>query len=281
MVFNEITVLAPGLLGASLLAAVRQRFPAIRLNVWARREATRNACLDQPWCDAVFSDPGEAVRTADLVVLCAPVDVIPQLAASIAPALRPGTLVTDVGSTKTRLSTECVQALPEHSVFIGSHPMAGSEKQGLEYADADLFENRPCFVTPFEETPVASLSQLIDFWESLGMLVYESSVEEHDRIVASISHLPHLLAAALCAHVAEQPKNWQSLAGQGLKDTTRIAAGSASLWRSIFAHNQVALLEALSQYESHLATFKSALETGDFDRVEKLLDTARQCRSAL
>ncbi len=278
MIFKEICVLAPGLLGASVMAAVHKRNVAERLTAWARREETRKECLAQNWCDAVFETPEEAVANADLVILCAPVDVIPQLAKRIAGSLKSEALVTDVGSTKAFICKQCEAVMPAGIRFIGSHPMAGSEKTGLAHADADLFKNRACFVTPTEHSSPEWVMKLVTFWELLDALVYETNPQEHDQIVASVSHLPHLLAAALCNQLSGAPAIRLAVAGQGLKDTTRVAGGDARLWRSIFEQNRESVLSAITEYEKHIAAFKTAIETYQFSTVEKLLDNARKCR---
>lgn len=276
--FNEICILAPGLLGASLLVAARERALAKRLTLWARREETRQICAQQSWCDSVFETPEDAVKTADLVVICTPVDIIPELTKQIAPKLKAGALVTDVGSTKEHICTTCDAFMPKGVTFIGSHPMAGSEKTGLEHADPQLFQGRPCFVTPLEHTPMESTEWLSTFWEAVGMQIYQADPAEHDTIVANISHLPHLLASALCNKLATNNTNWLKVAGAGLKDHTRIAAGNPKLWRAIFEQNSKALITAVRDTEQHIARMRDALENKDFDQVEKLLEEAKQCR---
>lgn len=277
--FDTICILSPGLLGGSLLRAIRLRSLCKRLTCHARNAATRTQC--ETLCDAVYEHPEDATTKADLIIACAPVDIIPQLVARIAPTLKPGALITDVGSTKAHLCEVCTQALPNTVNFIGSHPMAGSEKQGLAHANAELFVNRPCILTPLASTPRNATSRLEHFWQTLGMHTHRMSPEAHDELVAHISHLPHLLAAMLCHSLSEKPTFWLPLSGQGLRDTTRVAGGDPSLWRAIFADNREALLGALATFKTHAETFEQALRTADWERLENLLETARHTRQTL
>jgi len=202
-VFEQLTILAPGLLGASLGLAARYYALAGRVHVWARRAESRLACQEADWCDGAFADPLEAVGGSDLVVVCTPVDQIVAMTRRIAPGLRQGALVTDVGSTKSRICRLCAHAAPTGTVFVGSHPMAGSEKSGMQHARADLFRGRACLVTPLEETPAGAVEQVAGFWRALGMEVTSMSPEKHDEIVAHISHLPHKLVEAFRATLEE------------------------------------------------------------------------------
>ncbi|NQY32078.1 MAG: prephenate dehydrogenase/arogenate dehydrogenase family protein, partial [Coraliomargarita sp.] len=148
--FPQITILGPGLLGASLAMAVKSRGLCERIATWSRRPETRAKCSSQNWCDAVFDSPEAAVSGSQLVVVCTPVQTIVPLLQQVAPSLTPGALVTDVGSTKSLICRESRDVLPENCEFIGSHPMAGSEQTGMEFADAELFENAACILTPLQ-----------------------------------------------------------------------------------------------------------------------------------
>jgi len=283
--FEQITILGPGLLGGSLMAAARERGLAGRLHAWSRRAETRARCASQPWCDAVLPTPSEAVAGAGLVVICTPVEHIVPLLAAIAPALAPEALVTDVGSTKSLIARHGVAALAEAGrgdvSFIGSHPMAGSEKTGLENATAELFEGRVCFLTPLTGTPAPALDRLAAFWRAAGMEVVTASPEEHDEVAAHVSHLPHALASVLCAFLAGRDPGWRNLAGAGLRDTTRIAAGDPALWRSIFSQNREEVLRALDGFEAELQRFRAALHNGDDLGVRSLLERGQAYRNAL
>ncbi|MCD8482820.1 MAG: prephenate dehydrogenase/arogenate dehydrogenase family protein [Verrucomicrobia bacterium] len=278
--FNRIAILAPGLLGASLAKAVRERSLAGHISIWARRAEIRATCLADGIADSVHSEPAEAVTGADLVVLCAPVARLAELAALCVHGLKPGCIVTDVGSTKSKVCSNCTEVMPEGVTFIGSHPMAGSEKSGMEYADAHLFANRTVIVTPTGQPCTAQL-KLEAFWRAIGMNVVTLDPETHDRAVAHISHLPHFLASALAAHLAQMPDNWASLCGNGLRDTTRIAAGSPTLWKEIFQENKSELLAAIRTFSQQLAQMELVVESENFDQLERILHSAKQYRDRL
>lgn len=278
--FDQITILAPGLLGASLGMAAKASQLARTVKVWARREEVREACLRMDWCDAGFAGLEASVEGSELAIVCAPVDIIPELVEQIRPHLGGGALITDVGSTKAAICRQCKDQAGL-ARFVGSHPMAGSEKSGLEHARADLFMDRPCIVTPLESTPEASLRRITAFWEGVGMRVHAVSPEEHDRIVAHISHLPHLVASLLARQLGGSPAEWAALAGNGLRDTTRVAAGSPAIWRSIFANNSAEVMHALTGLEEQLACCKSLMARQDWSAMEQFLADGQRFRKGL
>jgi prephenate dehydrogenase len=279
--FAQLTVLAPGLLGGSVARAVRAAGLAKRIVLWARRPETRAALRGQPWCDAAPDTPEEAVAGASLVVIASPVDQIAALAARIAPALPAAALITDVGSVKATVCRDATAALGERAVFVGAHPMAGSEKTGWEHSRADLFQGRACFVTPLPETPAAALETVASFWRVLGCRVTAVSPAEHDRIVAHISHLPQLAASALCAALAGRDPGWRDFAGGGLRDTTRIAGSDPELWRTILAQNRTEMLAALDLYLGELQGLRAALAEGDLAAVTEVLQRGRAYRAGI
>jgi cyclohexadieny/prephenate dehydrogenase len=279
--FKQITILGPGLLGASLLQAAKRRGLCLRTAAWSRRAETRAKCEGQPWCDAVFADAGKAVAKADLVVVCTPVDTIVPLLGEIAPKLKKGALVTDVGSTKSLISRLGRAALPKKVGFVGSHPMAGSEKAGLEHADAELFEGRACFVTPLVNTPAKDVDRVTRFWKALGMEVSTTTPEAHDEIVAHLSHLPHLLASAFCAYLGTRDPQWAHFAGPGLRDTTRVAAGDPALWKSIALENREEILRALDGFQNELDKLRATLHNAQPFALQHILERGRDFRVRL
>jgi cyclohexadieny/prephenate dehydrogenase len=280
-VFRQVTIIAPGLLGASLGMACRERHLASRLLVWARRPEARASCLEAGWCDAAPESLLDAVRGSDLLVLCPPVAAIVPLVEEIAPALAPGALLTDVGSTKGQICAAAPGLLPPGRHFVGAHPMAGSEKSGMEHADAGLFAGRPCFITPATETDPAAVARIEAFWQAVGMRIHRARPEEHDALVAHVSHLPHLVATALSVTLGRETPGAERLAGGGLRDTTRVAAGSPPMWRAICEQNRDALLGALEDFRESLGAVTGALERNDFDELEALLEEGRQFRLLL
>jgi prephenate dehydrogenase len=275
----QLTILAPGLLGASVARAARARGAAQRIVLWARRPEVRLELGKQPWCDAVADTPENAVREASLVVIAAPVDRIIALAQQIAPALPAGAVVTDVGSVKGDIARLGHAALsPTRQHFVGAHPMAGSEKTGWEHGTETLFAQRTCFVTPLPETDPRAVDVVIAFWNELGAEVVTVTPDQHDEIVAHISHLPQVIASALCAFLSTRNPAWRNYAGGGLRDTTRIAASDPQLWRSILEQNRDEVLRALRQFEDELHQFQIALANRDYVDVAARMDRAKAYR---
>lgn len=279
--FSTIAILGPGLLGASAGIAAHQACAAKRIVAWARKSDVRVLCEQSDWCDAVFADIKEAVVDADLVVICTPVHTILPIYASIAHHLKPGAIVTDVGSTKSLIVRDARSHTPEDSYFIGSHPMAGSDKSGFSSGRGDLFQNRACLVTPLSDTPSAPLDKVVRFWGSLGMHVHTVSPEDHDEIVANISHLPHILASALCSYLDTRPHTWRDFAGGGLRDTTRIAGGDPGLWREIIEQNSDEILRALRGFQDELHTLESALRNKQTATIMNILQRGKDYRARL
>jgi cyclohexadieny/prephenate dehydrogenase len=278
---TEITILAPGLLGATVAMAVKERQLTKRISVWARRAETRTQCSHLPWCDQVFEHAQEAVASADLVVVCSPVQTIPALVSRIAPHLKPGGIVTDVGSTKNQICKHCHDVMPPENQFIGAHPIAGSEKTGHEHADPNLLKNKACLVTPLPETNPESIQKIVEFWTRIGMNVSILSPQEHDKIVACISHLPHLLATCLCNALARKDETWKQYAGTGLLDTTRIAAGSPDMWKGIIKHNREEILYAIGDLENELQRLKTAICKEQFSNILHILHSGKNYRDKL
>ena len=276
---KHLAILAPGLLGASVARAARARGQAQTITLWARRPEVRAALLGQPWVDHVADTPEQAVAHASLVVLAAPVEKIIELDRQIAPHLAHGAIVTDVGSVKTPIcAAAAAHSRPRGACFIGSHPMAGSEKTGWEHGTPALFEGRVTFVTPAADTPPAALQTLVEFWRALGSTVVTEPPAKHDEIVAHISHLPQAVATSLACALAGKDGQWRHLAGNGLRDTTRIAASDATMWVEIFQHNRDAVLHALARQEEELGAFRRALEQSDWPEIRARLERGKHWR---
>ncbi|MDX2187471.1 MAG: prephenate dehydrogenase/arogenate dehydrogenase family protein [Opitutaceae bacterium] len=273
---KQLTVLAPGLLGGSVAMAAHAKGLASRTVIWARRPEVRAALETQSWCQGTPATLAEAVKDADFVVLAAPVERIIELSRDIAPHLAPEGVVTDVGSVKGHLSRMCHAALGGR--FVGAHPMAGSAKTGWENGEANLFENRTCFVTPLPETRPEANERVARFWMGTGSRVFTVTPDEHDEIVANISHLPQALATSLCSRLAALPSAWREFAGGGLRDTTRIASSDATMWIEIFQQNRDEVLRALGGFEDELHGLKAAITNRDWPEVRARLERGKQYR---
>ena len=261
--------------------AIHENRLAKKIVIWARRPETRKLCREQPWCDEVYGSNAKAVKGSDFVAICAPVTVIPDLAAAIAPHLAGGTIVTDVGSTKEYICNACEAALPEDVFFVGSHPMAGSEKSGPEHASSQLFSDLPCLITPLAKTPPQAINTVQDFWEKVGMHLHQLDPESHDAIAAQISHLPHLLAIGLCYYLSDKDSSLKFYAGNGLRDTTRIASGNTELWRGILSENRHAILKAMDQFSSIWDHLRNLLSEPESPALLEVLQQAKTYRDTL
>jgi cyclohexadieny/prephenate dehydrogenase len=275
---DQLTILAPGLLGGSVARAAKARGAARRIVVWARRPETRLALGDQAWCSAVAATPEEAVAGSDFVVIAAPVDRIVPLVRQVAAFVKDGAVVCDVGSVKGEISRMGHEALNGKAHFVGAHPMAGSEKTGWEHGNADLFEGRTCFVTPVGATLPDAVTKVVSFWRDLGAEVVTIDPDRHDEIVAHISHLPQILASSLCAFLATRDPGWRNFAGSGLRDTTRIAGSDAKLWTAILEDNRDEVLRALRGFQDDLQGLQAALANRDFVEVAARLERGRAYR---
>lgn len=280
-VLEKLTIIAPGLLGASIGLAARERSLARSISVWARREEARSALASANWCDESPEEIADACAGSSLIALCAPVERIIKLSERIAPGLDSNPIVTDVGSVKSKLSRHCSAALDGRARFIGSHPMAGSEKTGMENACANLFEERTCFVTPLEDSDLDASENVKSFWRDLGCHVIQESPERHDAIVANVSHLPHLLASALASYLSTALPESGLFCGNGLKDTTRIASGNPQMWRDIIIQNRPEIVRAIDAFQDELQRFRANIANEEDFAVLKTLADGKSFRDQL
>lgn len=277
--FKNITILGSGLLGGSLALAAANHTQHIRL--WARKQETVTTALTLG-IPGVTGNLAEAVKDADLVILAVPVGAMEKLLMSALEAGLPdGCLVTDVGSVKRVPHEKIAPLLAGRNIrFIGSHPMAGSEKNGLSAVSATLFQNAACILTNDERAPADQSAALECFWKSLGCRTSWMSASTHDALVARISHLPHLIAAS-AARVCLQDPGKGRFGGGGLRDTTRVAAGNPSMWAEIIIENREALIGPLQETITDLREILSALESGNSSQAERWLTIAKQRRDPL
>jgi prephenate dehydrogenase len=275
---DTLAVLGVGLLGGSLAAALRARGLVGRVLGAGRRESSLKVAVDRGLIDEPTLDPAAAAGEADLVVLATPVGQFSDLLARIGAALRPDAVVTDVGSTKAQVVADAERLLPHPGRFVGSHPIAGSEKRGPAFAAPDLFEGALCLLTPTERTEADAVQLVRWLWMSLGMRVRQVGPAEHDAILARTSHLPHLAAAALVDVLTDSQATF---IGPGFLDTTRIAAGDPGMWTDICRHNGPAIAAALDALIDRLTRMREGLQRGDADAVAELLARAQTRRRAL
>lgn len=275
---ETIAILGTGLMGSSLGLALKKRGAPVRIHAYARREETRALALERGVADAVFADPAAAVRGADIVVFCAPVLSIPALAEACRTGLAAGTLLTDVGSTKEFLARSLAGIFQGTGVeFIGSHPICGSEQQGIAAGHADLYDGAVTVVTPPAQASAAAIEKISNLWRSAGSSVTVMEAAAHDRILAATSHLPHVVAAALALSAGDNGL----FCGSGFRDTTRIAEGSPQVWSDIVLTNAPALTAALKIFCNHLNELATLVDEGDGEKLANWFAAARDKRKEL
>ena len=279
---KKLAILGAGLLGASVMQAAKKRGITEICAAWSRSAQTRELCRQAAYIDFVCETPEAAVRDADCVVACVPVNRIVPLLAQIVPALKSGALLTDVGSTKASICADADATLPAEICFAGAHPMAGSELNGILAAREDLLENRLCFIADDERSRRTGARERAEaFWSALGMRTHKVAPQEHDAIVAHVSHLPHSVAVALSATLAGKPDAWRECGAGGMRDTTRVSAGNPQVWRAILEENRAEILPALEAFLEKFSALKNALEQKDSAALSAILSAASDWRAPL
>jgi len=275
---KRICIVGAGLLGGSIGLALRAAgFVGTRVGL-GRRAISLEKALACEAVDEVTLEPAEGVRGADLVVLCTPIGHFEGLLDAMRAHLEPGALVTDIASTKVQVVRLCERKLPRTVQFVGSHPMAGSEKTGVEFARADLFELALCIVTPTPRTAESAVVRVRRFWETLGAYTMTLSPGKHDRLLARVSHLPHALATALVT--MSLTEDAIDLAGPGFADVTRLASGDPAMWVDILRTNRRGVLSAIDRLTAELQRLRRRLERDDAAGLHKWLAGAKAARDA-
>lgn len=278
MSFGTVAILGPGLIGGSLALALAERGLARRISIYARSpralDEIRLAGVDAE----LTGNPSEAVRNADVVVLCVPIEAMPTLVQECRDALKSDALVTDVGSVKGSVDAALAPLLKGRARWIGSHPMAGGEQSGFVAARADLFENAAVIITPTSQSPHGAQKDAADFWRALGSRVITLDPSWHDVAVAQVSHVPHLIAAELINTIYDSS---MSAAGSGLRDTTRVASGSPGLWTEIVSANREAIHASLAPLILELQNLQEMLKHDDKSRLHEMLQLAHDQRAKM
>lgn len=283
--FGRVALIGIGLIGSSLAHAMRKNGLAGEITGYARSEATRAKARELGLVDLVFSTAREAVEGADLVILCSPVGTYAALAEEIGTTLKPGAILTDVGSVKGAVVRDVAGHVPTGVHFIPGHPIAGTEQSGPESGFAELFINRWCILTPLPDFDPQAVERLVEFWRACGSNVETMTPEHHDLVLAITSHLPHLIAYNIVSTAADLEEVTSSevikYSAGGFRDFTRIAASDPTMWRDVFLNNKDAVLEMLGRFSEDLSALQRAIRWGDGDTLFNIFNRSRQIRRGI
>jgi cyclohexadieny/prephenate dehydrogenase len=285
IIYNKVALIGLGLIASSMFWAMKRRGVAGTVSGYARSQATRETARRIGLCDVVCDSLVETVKDADLVVLAVPVGVMGAVAEEIAPYLKSGCTVTDVGSVKKTVIAEVGPHLPDTVHFVPGHPLAGTEHSGPESGFATLFDNRWCLLVPVEGSDPQSVDKLREYWEALGANVDEMDAEHHDLVLAVTSHTPHLIAYTMVGVADDLRRVTDSevikYSAAGFRDFTRIAASDPTMWRDVFLNNKEATLEILGRFTEELFALQRAIRTGDGDHLHAYFTRTRAIRRGI
>ena len=284
--FDRLCLLGVGLIGSSIARVAKARGDIARTIVaHAKTPATLQRVRELGIADVVESDPAKAVQGADCVIFCVPVGAYADVMAAVAPHLAPGTIVSDVGSTKGSVVRDLLPLLPEGAQLVPAHPMAGTEYSGPDAGFAELFQGRYCILTPLPGTDPHAVEKIAELWRRCGSMIETLDPATHDKIVAVVSHLPHLIAFTICStadDLAEETKEAVlKFAAAGFRDFTRIAASDPTMWRDVFLNNREALLEMLGRFTEDAHALGRAVRWGQADYIEDRIRRGRKIRRGL
>jgi cyclohexadieny/prephenate dehydrogenase len=281
-IFTKVALLGVGLIGASMAHAMRRGSLAAHIAGHSRAAETRKRASEIGFCDSMHENPADAASGADLVVLCTPVGAFASVAGAIAPALKPGAIVTDVGSVKMAVVRDVGPHMPDGVHFIPGHPIAGTEYSGPDAGFAELFDGRWTVLTPLPGADEAAVERLKEFWRGCGSRVEVMDPKHHDLVLAITSHLPHLIAYNIVGTASDLEQVTQSevikFSAGGFRDFTRIAASDPTMWRDVFLNNREAVLEVLGRFTEDLARLQRAIRWGEGDMLFDLFTRTRAIR---
>jgi cyclohexadieny/prephenate dehydrogenase len=285
-VFERLCLVGIGLIGSSIARVAQQRGDLARTVVaTARRPATLARVRELGIVDVVEDDVAKAVAGCDGVILCVPVGAYAGVMAQIAPHLAPGCVLSDVGSTKGSVVRDLTPLMPAGVHLVPAHPMAGTEHSGPDAGFAELFDGRYCIVTPLPGSDPAAVEKVREFWRRCGSMIETLDPVTHDRAVAIVSHLPHLIAFTICGtadDLAEETKeSVLKFAAAGFRDFTRIAASDVDMWRDVFLNNREALLEMLARFSEDAHALGRAVRYGQAEFIEDRIRRGRKIRREL
>lgn len=286
VVYERVALIGLGLIASSMFWAIKRGGLAGEVTGYARSEQTRETARRIGLCDRVCESAAEAAEGADLVVLCVPVGAMGGVAADIAPVLKPGATVSDVGSVKRSVINAVGPHLPENVHFVPAHPLAGTEHSGPEAGFAELYDNRWCIVVPADETTdPEAVARLRALWEGMGANVDEMDADHHDLVLAVTSHAPHLIAYTMVGVADHLRRVTESevikYSAAGFRDFTRIAASDPTMWRDVFLNNKEATLDILGRFTEELFVLQRAIRMGDGEQLHDYFTRTRAIRRGI
>lgn len=276
--FKRVTIVGVGMMGGSLGLALKKHKIAREVIGLSNRQSSLMSAMKAKVIDTAETDIAKAVKNADLIILAAPVDAIIHLLSAINPHLKRGCIITDLGSAKSAIVDEANRVLSNPGNFVGSHPIVGSEKKGVEGAQDDLFEGAKCIMTPSSTTNNAVADKVKKMWAKIGATVKDMTPSEHDKILAQISHLPHIAAFSMMNAISDE---YLELASNGLKDTTRVAGSSSQMWNDICMSNAKNVINVLDAFVAELAKVRLAIVNRDKIRLTECFEKAKEKREKL
>ncbi len=283
--FDTVSIIGIGLIGSSIARGIKKHNIANKVVGYAKTLKTREKAMDLGYMDQVFDSANDAIKNADLVVLCVPVGANRDIMIEISDNLSEGAILTDVGSVKAEVIKQLKDIIPDKVSFIPAHPIAGTEFSGPESGFAELFDHKWCVLTPYEKSKKQDIKKVKNFWERLGMNVDEMSPEYHDLVLAITSHIPHLIAyniVGTATNLAEiTRKEVTKYAAGGFRDFTRIASSDPIMWRDIFMNNQEAVLEMLDKFSDDLSSLREAIKKKDGKELQKYFTKTRDIRKRI
>jgi len=283
--FERVALIGVGLIGSSLARVLRRDHTATRIAACARSAQTLDAVRRLGLADETTDDPAAAAKGADLVVIATPLSAYAEIGRKIAPALRPGAIVTDVGSVKGVVIRDLAPLVPAGVHFVPGHPVAGTEHSGPEAGFAELFRDRWCILTPLPDTDPEAVAKVTALWESAGMRVATMAADHHDKVLAVTSHLPHLIAYTIVGTATDLGHDLESevvaYSAGGFRDFTRIAASDPVMWRDIFLANREAVLELLQRFSEDLTALQRAIRRGEGDTLHQYFAHTRAIRRSI
>jgi len=284
VLFNNVTIIGVGLIGGSLARVLKAKDLAVRITGAGRSRATLEQALKLGVIDRMGNGPAQSVEDADLVVLASPVGTFEKIVGEIGPHLKPGAVLTDVGSVKAAIIKKIESAISPGSHYVPAHPIAGREKSGVTESTETLFQGRRCILTPTARTDQKALEAIHDMWTAAGAEVTVMDADLHDKVFAAVSHLPHVAAFAMMCAVAELntgTEDYIQFSGAGFRDFTRIAASSPEMWKDICLMNRDNLIPMIDRYLFSLNKFKREISSQDEKRLEKHLKESSDARKRL